>query len=181
MITKIKNATIKAFLYILAISLTLNFTVSLILWYLTIQARYSKGMTYWPEILHALIAIVLWCSSLTAVILLLSKKTNVQRYIVFLLLVSVILSVCCFVYDTQSLGVSSFSMPIMVIGSEQYHGIGYRYRFHNWPWYEKDILMVGDFTEENVFHHFFGHRRKGYISSSTLTFTGDLKETVEAK
>ena len=137
-------------------------------------------MTYWPEVLHALIIIVLWCTSIAAFILVLSKKNRTQRPVVLLLLITLALSGCCFVYDTQYSTWSTSAVPIFVKMSEQYYG-GYRFRFINWPWYEKDIISEGAFKESKVFHHFFGHRPKGYISSSTLTYIGEPEETVEAQ
>ena len=64
-------------------------------------------------------------------------------------------------------------MVTIVNGEEPYHGIGYRYSFINWIWYEKDVIRSDNFTKDKVFRHFFGMRPKGYISSSMLIYVGD--------
>ena len=152
-----------------------NFLVSLCLWIFYVwHISTTDKQVNWPYLLYAVPALVLFLTFLAAFILVFLKK----RKAVFLILFATILSICCFAYETHYAKWFYVVTPIIVQGPEPYQGIGYRYGFINWWWYEKDIIRSGDFSTNKVFHHFFGIRPKGYISSSTLIYIGD-KDKVE--
>ncbi len=172
-LTKTRYASTRALLCTIAFLLTANFTFSLYLWFGSIKARVLKNLPYWPEVAHAFITLLLWSISVTALLFLLSKRRRARRSAAILLSITLILSTCCFIYDTHCASWAAWRIPIFVSGPEPYQGIGWRFYFVNWPWYVRDVITAGASTEPSVFHHFFGHRPKGYISSSTLTYIGD--------
>lgn len=170
MLAKIKSSLVKYITFGLSLTLMANFFVSLCIWIVDVWYISTTDRQFsCPYFLHAASTLVLFLISLAAFILVTLKK----RKAVFLLLFTVILSICCFAYETHYAKWFYRVYPIMVNGPEPYQGIGYRHLFVNWWWYEKDIIRSGDFTTNKVFHHFFGIRAKGYISSSTLMYIGD--------
>ena len=169
---KIKNKILGLVLFVLSLLLTLHFAFTFVIWSMYIRAVYSKNVLNWFEWLNPIIAVVLFSISLATFILVILKK----RIAVFLIALTIILSTCCFIYETRYSKSSYMVCPIIVNGEEPYQGIGYRYSFINWIWYEKDVIRSGDFTKDKVFHHFFGIRPKGYISSSTLTHVSNQEK-----
>ncbi len=147
--------------------MTLYFTF--IVWSKYIWIGYSKSTLHWFELLHPVIAVVLLSISLASFIEVILKR----RKSVFLLLLAIFLSTCCFIYETQYSKSSYIARPIIVSGEEPYLGTGYRYHFINWIWYEKDVIRSDDSSEVKVFNHFFGMKPKGYVSSSSLIYIGD--------
>jgi hypothetical protein len=164
--SNVKSSLMRLIAFGLSLILLANFSFSLILWLGYVwHVSTTSDQVNLPYLLHSVSTLILFLMSLAAFILL-----NVKRKTVFLLLVTILLSVSCFVYETQYHECRYLVSPIIVNGAEPYQGIGYRYTYANWLWYEKDIIRSGDFTTEKTFHHFFRNRRKGYLSSSTLIY-----------
>lgn len=162
----VKSSLMRLIAFGLSLSLLVNFSASLLLWLGYIwHVSTTNDKVDLPYLLHSVSTLILFSISLAAFILL-----NVKRKTVSLLLFAVLLSASCFIYETQYHKCRYLVSPILVKGAEPYQGIGYRFRYSNWLWYEKDIIRSGDFTTDKTFHHFFGNRRKGYISSSTLIY-----------
>jgi len=148
---KIKNEILRLVIFIPSLLLTLYFTFTFVVWSKYIWAAYSKNVLHRLELLHPIIAVVLLSISLAAFIQVILKK----RRALLLLSLTILLSTCCFIYETRYSKSSYVARPIIVNGEEPYQGIGYRYSFINWIWYEKDVIRSNDFTKDKVFHHFF--------------------------
>jgi hypothetical protein len=174
MLDNIKSRLIQRIALGLSVVLLANFSFSLFIWFQYVwHVSTTDDRFNWPYLFHAVPALILSLTSLVALILIHLKKHKA----VFLVLLSIILSVGCFIYETQYDGLG---YPIFVNGPESYQGAGYRYIFVNWWWYEKDVIRSGDFTTEKVFHHFFGIRPKGYISSSIIMYIEDANKVKDA-
>ena len=162
----------------LSLIFVLHFSVSLLLWlgYVWHVSR-TNGQLNWPYLLHCVPAVILFSISLAAFILVLLKKRKAG----LLLLIAVVLSVCCFIYETHYDKWCYTVSPIALDGVEPYQGLGFRYIFVNWWWYEKDIVRSGNFSTDKVFHHFFGIRPKGYrqVIFVPLPDANDVRDTVE--
>ena len=116
------------------------------------------------DLFHIVTVVILLLVSLASLIQAIFKRPKAKA----LLLILFSLVTCSFLYDTQYSKTSSIIRPIIVNGEEPYRGVGYRYSYIKWIWYEKDVIRSDDFTKDKVFHHFFGLKPKGYISSSTI-------------
>jgi hypothetical protein len=159
--TDIKSRLTRRSIFALSLILLLHFAVPLFFWFAYVwDVCTTDKQVIWPYLLHCVPAVVLFSISLAAFILVLLKKRNAGK----MLLLAVVLSACCFIYETRYDKWCYGVRPIVLNGPEPYQGLGYRYYFVNWWWYEKDIVRSGDFTTDKVFHHFFGIRPKGYSS-----------------
>lgn len=172
---KIKNEILGLIKLILSLVLTLYFAFTSVVGFKYIYGAHTKDVLHQSGLFHLILSIILLSISLITFIMIILKK----RRSVILLLFTVFLSTCCFIYETQYSKTSYVTRPIIISGKEAYQGIGYRYSFINWIWYEKDVVRSEDFTEDKVFHHFFGRSPKGYVSSSSLIYLTDYRDTGE--
>ena len=139
-------------------------------WSRYIWIEHSTNSPYTSKLIHVFFSVVLLSISSIALILAKLKK----RVSVILLLLTIFLSTCCFIYETQYSKSSYIRYSIMATDEEPYEGVGYRYVFLNWAWYKKDMIKSLEFPEGKVFHHF---NLKPNKSSSTLEFIDEPRKT----
>ena len=156
--------------HISSLLLTLYFVFTSTAWLKYICIEHSRNSPYTSKLIHVFFSFVLLSISSIALILAILKK----RVSVLLLLLTIFLSTCCFIYETQYSKSSYISRLITAKGEKPYEGLGYRYVFVNWIWYTKDIIKSEECPEGKVFHHF---NLRPNRSSSTVVFEDEPKRT----